>query len=321
MKIRGCVLACVAALVLVSRAVAQEVSWYGGAKAEWAEAQIGESAWQISPIIVDGELVALFGVLDAALGKGENLRVIWAQPDASGEWSVHGWRHGSPERAASWLRKFYTDDSILGNTVFESGVVTTTSGGPETPEAVMFGVLESDPSMPLLAAAKDPELADTLVSEGAAGAIALSSAMLSASNCLEISEFDVQISVVAMGMTQSLNVVASNDMDAALTRGVGANWQSQTTLAAICWPCFPSCWRFWGAWTAWSCTGGPTVIAGGGCRYTGCTRSRTGTKVCVSISCATTTTPIAQTQGPQNKTCNDSPPNSGNCAAQPPAGC
>lgn len=320
MKMKGYVLACVASLAFASGAVAQEETWHDNQSAEWVEAKIGDGAWNMSPIIVDGTLVGLFGELDPALGKDDNVRLLWAQPDGSGKWVVHGWRHESAERAASWLRKHYMDDSVLTDGIFENdGPIAS---GQQEPEEMLYGVLESDPALPLLEASESAALAEELVDDGAAGAISLSAAMLSTSECPVVTALDAELSITAMGMVQVLGVNASDDLDSALQQSVGADWQSQTTLASSCWFfCFPSCWDFWGAWSAWSCTGGPTPIAGGGCKFTGCTRSRTGSRVCVSISCATTTTPLTQNQGPQNKTCNDSPPNSGNCAAQPQPGC
>lgn len=263
-----------------------------------------DSGWVLDPIVTGGEILGFFGQLPASKAVGDNVTLVWAASNGDGTWNLFGWDNATAAEAVAELRACYNDPSILTATLLLDGSDANAIDDcvvPMAAESMASGLLAS--AAPADTGAEDdgytPDELAELIAAGAAGAPDLSVRHIT-SACGDISQLSAEL-------TGAATYFASAS---------GATYSS----ARACWFCLPGVYTVWGGWSAWTCTGGPTQIAGcggsGGCRYTGCTRSRTGTRVRVYINCSTRILgPATQTQGPQNKTC-PLPP-SGVCPPQP----
>lgn len=280
-----------------------------------------DSGWFLDPVVANGQIVAVFAQLPPGTAVGSNVTLLLLTHNGDATWSMLGWKDASIPAAVAFVRQAYNNGALLddlypiaaGHSADQLAINDCTE--PAEPVYMPYGLLPDDPSAGL-ADAIDPKTMAKLIEEGAAGAPDLSVLLVTSNEC-KVSELDITLDVVASDQSKILGLGAFEDT----WKGVN----TQTTLAACLRICIPWTWTTWGGWGAWGCTGGPTPIAGcagsGGCRYTGCTRTRAGTKSHRSWNCTVTTTPVTQTQGPQNKTCAQTPPGSGICPPSPPPGC
>lgn len=238
---------------------------------------------------------------------------------------MHGWNSGDAANAITAIEAEANTASLYGvvAATIDGSIVDRDACGPtlqpgnQGGTAMPNGVTTTDPAASLMEAIAGDFAAATatlsiLTSSGASAAPDLSTLFVGQTTCQGANDADVFLSRIALEAatqsTLSLDPQESADM--------------QTLIGGCGWPCFPWTFTFSGPWSAWNCTGGPFTIAGAsgscGCRYTGCTRSRTVRSVSVDLFCnygpVTTAT---QSQGPQNKTCPASPPQTSNCPPQP----
>lgn len=281
-----------------------------------------DSGWTLESAVVDNELLGFFAWIPESEVTPGNVHLAWLEHVGGGAWVMVGWNDSTSANAVGAIAIYLGDETALEGVDTESidgsviqrdncGGPVITSGG----EAMPAGATQSDPASPLLEAiAGQPgavAISQILAQSGASVAPGLTELMLANSPCPGVSELDSTMSNIAVLIAENTEIAFAPE--------------EQETVAAIasnCGLCLPWTWTQWGPWSTWTCTGGPTPIAGAGgscgCRYTGCTRTRTGNRRHRDIFCTVTTiATVAQTQGPQNRTCPSVPPQTSNCPPQP----
>lgn len=270
------------------------------------------NGWSFYPLIANHELRAVLGVNDQGSAVGQNVTIVLCEPGGNGHWSMVGWDAGVEiGNAVKWCRDEFDDSALFESLLGDAEALTATQ-----PVSMRNGLQESDPAAPIIDYTQDPELLDSLVAFGAAGSSGLSSGLLLAfdSECNNgpVTNLDATMSSIAVVARESVGPVIAPEIEQ-LIQNMGLS--TINASAASCLPCFPWSFKFYGPWSPWSCTGGP-AISGVRCEYTGCTRSRTVTRVSRAVNCTTTVVAAPpQTQGPQTKY--RVPNQDGSCPASP----
>jgi len=259
--------------------------------------------WTLYPVVAANDtVIGFFGHMPQELVVGDNVSLLWLTPDnGDGSWSMYGWSHAELRAVSKYMDGITGTVGVLADTGLD--VFFDEAQAVAEPENMPFGIAESDPSAPVVAATRDPILAEALISVGAAGAPNLTQAMnLQPVDCdtegaddqateldllLATYSRDIQISAMAWLSEGILDSLEFTGLDQ------GPN------LALGC--CFPRFVTVWLAWSPWTCTNPNPFLNGAGvCRSTGCSRTRTGTRFFVWPNCSVTTVgPVTDTQGPQ----------------------
>jgi hypothetical protein len=269
-----------------------------------------ESGWSLEPILLKGAIVGYYGELSKDKAVGQNVTKVWLHVTPEGPWAMYGWGESSTNEAAAAILSYYGPTNLgatFGSTFTAIDAVCPADQAVALrPKNMRAGLLPSDP----YAATADNLSADTIqkiIAKGAAGAPELSVLQHTEETCSaeEANQLDARLDAATEQFSQLLGLKPA---------------KAAAARSNKCWFCFPGTYTVWGGWSAWACTGPPTQIAGcagsGGCKYTGCTRSRTGTNVYVSLGCTGTITgTVTDSQGPQNVT--TALPANGICPSHP----
>tara|TARA_R110000744_G_scaffold264281_1_gene378560 strand:+ start:420 stop:1382 length:963 start_codon:yes stop_codon:yes gene_type:complete len=274
--------------------------------AEYVTFEVDDSGWTLYPVITaDDVFVGFFGYLPDEFVVGDNVSLLWLTPDnGDGTWSMYGWSHTDIKIVSAYLDELTATQNVLSDTGLD--VFAIPSQPITQPKSMPFGVAVDDPFEPIVAATQDPEIAEALIAQGAAGAPNLTKAVnvQPVDGCPpavnnddgHVTKLDMELAIRAR-MIQEMMIVWLSDpiLDSLMVTGFD---QDEGDIE-FCF-CIPGCHNVWGAWGPWSCANpNPFLNGAGSCRCTQCSRTRTGTRVCVNLFCTTTSTaPITATQGP-----------------------
>lgn len=183
--------------------------------ASWGEVELS-AGWTISPVVAGGVCEGLFGIIDPSLVVGNNICMLWARPNAQGDWVISGWTSCDAPSAIAWLRAHHGDASVLADVDGGIGVAE-----PVAPSTIVLGLIEGDPFLEIVEEFPEPIVVEAAVAAGAAGALDLSSLMLVATDCGPVVVIDAQLSAAALGLLHGLGIAASSELDEALVQAFG----------------------------------------------------------------------------------------------------
>lgn len=246
---------------------------------------VEDSEWALYPVITaNRDFIGFFGYLPDEFVIGNNVSLLWLIPDnGDGTWSMYGWSNTDLKVVSDYLDNLTGTLNVLADTGLD--IFSGESQPIIQPKSMPFGIAVDDPAAPIMEATQDPAIASALIAAGAAGAPNLTQATnaIPIDECIaihsggNISQLDIDLAYKARVIQETMEVWLSVGILDSLEH-TGMDSDEENLRACLC-P--PSDSTLWARWSAWACTGPTSVV--GGCKYTACTRTRTGIRTQISL--------------------------------------